>query len=729
VQAGREIKPTKTVWFEGPFVPLPDSQQPMDYPRDYAGEVKIAAGAPPGVRYWRVWTAQGAPPPMKFVVADLPEVVEQEIEGAPIPVEVQLPVTVNGRIFPREDLDVWSFKARRGQVISCSVLAASLGSPLDSRLEVLDPHGRRLAENDDGAGSDSFLRFVAPEDGTYQVRIHDINFRGGQAYVYRLTLTADPTVDWVYPLGGRRGSKVEFETGWQGHSRRGTARRETVAVELPKDSRPDHAQRFPIHGKRSQPFLIELDDLPEHLEVEPNDEPARVKPVPLPAILNGRIDHPGDVDFWAFSARKGDVYEFDVRAGRLGSPLAAVFALLDTSGKELARADAVGSGTADPQLTFTVPADGIYVVRLAERFPSRGGPAYAYRLLVRPPRGPDYRLHLGEASLTLNRGGEAKLKVQVERSGGFKGAIRLQVDGLPQGVSASGTLVREEQNATEIVFTDTPAARVGGTSLTIRGTATVAGRPVVRTATLPAERGTAALDSVLLALALPTPFKLKGDASEFDFRWAPKGTVMFRHFRIERGGYSGPLEARIADRQGRFLQGVTGPTLNIPPDVNEFDYPVHFSPSMETARTSRTVVSLVGKVRDADSTEHEVNFSSNEQNCQIIAVIEPERLSVKPDRVSLRAVPGARLTLPVEVLRGKGLQGPATVEVVIPKQTRGLIVDPVTVPADQTRALVHLRFTGDKVGPFNQAVVVQATMMEKGQPVVAAAKVEIVLTH
>ena len=82
---------------------------------------------------------------MKFMTGDLPEVVEQEIDGEPVPVEVKLPVTINGRIFPSEDVDVWTFKACKGQTICCEVYAARLGSPLDSRLEVRDPGGQPIA--------------------------------------------------------------------------------------------------------------------------------------------------------------------------------------------------------------------------------------------------------------------------------------------------------------------------------------------------------------------------------------------------------------------------------------------------------------------------------------------------------------------------------------------------------------------------------------------------------
>jgi hypothetical protein len=95
-----------TIWFEGPLLPIPDSQRTEDYPKDMAGEVTIAKDAALGRRAWRVWTSQGATPSLKFVVGELPEIVEEEIEGDPVPVAVKLPVTINGRIFPRGNVDI-----------------------------------------------------------------------------------------------------------------------------------------------------------------------------------------------------------------------------------------------------------------------------------------------------------------------------------------------------------------------------------------------------------------------------------------------------------------------------------------------------------------------------------------------------------------------------------------------------------------------------------------------
>ena len=44
---------------------------------------------------------------------NLQQIVESEIDGEPIPTKVTLPLTINGRIFPRENIDVYSFSARK----------------------------------------------------------------------------------------------------------------------------------------------------------------------------------------------------------------------------------------------------------------------------------------------------------------------------------------------------------------------------------------------------------------------------------------------------------------------------------------------------------------------------------------------------------------------------------------------------------------------------------------
>ncbi len=416
---------------------------------------------------------------MRFVVGDLPEVVEQEIDGDPIPVRVELPVTINGRIFPREDVDLWMFHAKKGQPVLCEVDAVRLASPLDARLEMLDARGQVLAESDNLDGPDPRLRFIAPADGEYQVRIRDAQNQGGQAYVYRLTLTSGPHIDHFYPLGGRRGSNVKLEVAGQGLPE------PRVDVAVPTTSGNDFPHRLDIAGQKTNTLWLDVDELPEYLE----GEPVTAKPLTLPAVFNGRIAKPGKIETWLWSGKKGETYEFDLRAGRLGSRLDGVIVIADAAGKELARAETAGPAPGDPSLRFTVPADGTYTVKVQDRFRSRGGPQFAYRLRAWQPTTADYRLTLAADAVTVPRKGQGKLKITAERLAGFKDAIHLQVMGLPAGVTVLPATIPAGQNAVELTFKAEETAKIEPAHVWVKGIAKGTDRDLARVASLAVPRG------------------------------------------------------------------------------------------------------------------------------------------------------------------------------------------------------------------------------------------------
>src|SRR5262249_50306504 len=159
---------------------------------------------------------------------------------------------------------------------------------------------------------------------------------------------------------------------------------------------------------------LDVDDLPEALEAEPNDDPAKAPKVTLPCVLNGRIDKPGDVDCWQFDAKKGQTLELSMRGHLLGSPLSGVVEILDEKGKALTT-----SAPRAGELLFNVPRDGTFGVRIREQFRTRGGPAFAYRLRVREAK-PDFRLELVASALSVGRGVKVPpFRVKVVRSGGF----------------------------------------------------------------------------------------------------------------------------------------------------------------------------------------------------------------------------------------------------------------------------------------------------------------------
>jgi hypothetical protein len=719
VATGDKVREVPTLWFEGPVIPLPASQQKEDYPKDHLGEVVIAKDAPLGERLWRVWTSQGATPAMKFIVGELPEVVEDEIDGEPIPVPVTLPVTVNGRIFPREDVDIWSFTAQKGQTVWCEVQAARLGSPLESRLEIRGPQGQMLAENAGYFGSDAFVRFTAPADGIYQVRIHDSSFDGLQHYVYRLTISKGPHVEAIYPAGGRRNSELSAcLIGANVHDK-------PVKIDLAAEPGETAAFRqVKVGDALTNPFLLEVGDLPEMLENEPNNSAAQARHADVPLVANGRIDQPGDVDCWSFKAAKGQSVQLDLRAARLGAPLDSVLKVTDASGKELARSDDLGGNETDSQLTFRAPADGTYVAQVEEQFSNRGGPRFIYRLTINNVAPPaDFQLSLGGDALTVLRAGQARVRLDVLRSGGFNGPVELKIEGVPPGVTVSPTVIPAGQNGVQLAFKADASARIGGTELTITGSAELGpGKErVTRSARVAAPRGSLRLDQLFLAVGVPTPFKFK---STYALVHAGRGATFRKRYQLERKGYTGPLTVVLADRQARHLQGVAGPAIVIPPEANEFEYAVQLPPWLEIGRTSRTVLMAVGEIVDVDGSRHRVSFSSQAQNEQIVVLADAGPISITALKTSLLAQPRTTVELPLRIERAKEVQGPVTVQALPAKHMRGVSAEAVTVSEGQTEATLIIRF-GSEPGPFNLPLLIRASGLRANDPVLAETKVEV----
>lgn len=741
VKATARIIETNTVWFEGPLIVQPASQRKEDYPRDHAGRIEIAPDAPLGVRHWRVWTSQGATPALKFVVGDLPEVVEVEVDGRPAPVTVKPPVTINGRTFPREDVDEWSFAARKGEVFTCSVAALALGSPLEARIVVIDPAGVEIAEALPGRLRDPRLSFRAAREGVHTVRIHDLNFGGLQHHVYRLTISPGPEVAAVFPLGGRRGqtlalrvlgsdgSETSQEVRIPGEDTRGTP----AAAEASGHAR----QLFPTtlrlaHG-RATAVTLETGKLPELIA---GDTPTPTS-FTAPVVLNGRLLQTGAAQQWKFTAKKGEELEFTIAASRLGSPLLPVLTVADATGKQVARSGVATAAEVDPVLLFKAAKDDEYTVTVRDRFASRGGPDFAYRVTVAPPAGPDFELSLGlDAINAVRDSGEtatppAKRKgrkedsfhVSVRRIGGFKGDVKLEFPGLPDGVSVSDAILTAKKDFVIPQFTAAPRTTIGAHHVTVRGTAEIDGRPITRTAVLRGAPGEPEIESVLLAVALPTPFRT---VSDYLLQLPPAGSVVRREYQIERGGFTGPLTARLADRQIRHLQGVTGPELVIPPGRDRFEYPLTLPPGIELGRTSRAQVMLSGEFTDFDGSRHILSYSSGGQNDQIISIPSGGLLQVALPGKAFRATPRGELELEIRVTRAQSLRALAVrAALVVPASMTGVRAEPVSVPAAKDTARLRIHFDG-RPGPFTQPLIVRVETIGGSDPHAAEAAFELV---
>jgi hypothetical protein len=726
VQVSPEVKGVENFWIEGPMILKPDSQKGEDYPKDHAGQVTVAPDAVPGVRHWHCQTSQGTTATMKFVVGDLPEVIEHEIEGAHIPEHVTLPVTINGRIFPREDVDLWTFHADKGQTISCSLASRSLGYPLEAALEIIAPDGRAVRDarrQTDWAGDPSAV-FTAHADGEFKVKVSDSGFAGGPNFVYRLTLKSGPRIESIFPLGGRRGETVKFLINGA----------RTVALPLNLANGNALTQRIEDMGS----VTLHVDDLPE-LSWRDGDKTANI--FTPPAMLNGCIARPGKADEWSVDLKKGQRIVLEMIAAQIGSKLDSVIAVADATGKELARSADRAEGQPDSRLRFTAPADGSYRIGIADRFAARGGPAFGYRLRATLAAAPDFEIALSSDAVNITRQTEAEaadpdakkkpvpkgstLRVTVTPLGTFAKDVKLDVLGLPEGVTLDTPVISAKQKFADLRFTAPPRTKIQVANLTIRGSAEIDGKAVTHDAIFSTAFGEPRAKRVRLGIAPAVPFHHVGEYWVTNDQ--PAGTTMSKHFELERGGFDGPITVSLADRQGRCLQGLTAKPMIIPPGATDFTYTVLFPPDLELGRTNRVQLMLVGELTDFDGSKHTITHTSFEQNEQIISVVSEGMLRLTTAGTSCRAVSGSRVAVPFTLLRSPAVaKRPMRVELNVPRHITGVSAKPVILPGGETKGTLTIEF-GAKPGPFNMPLTVLAQTADNAEPPhSAAAKIELV---
>ena len=393
--------------------------------------ITVSPGAVPGVRWIRLYNAQGAAAPLPFVVGTLPEVTEQEPNDAPSKPQALASSTcvLNGRLEKRGDVDSFAVSLAKGQTLVAAVTAnETLGSPMDAVLEVVSARGNVLAANDDERGLDPLLPFTAPADGLYLVRLFafpatadaSISFAGGENFVYRLTVTIGAFIDGSLPLAVSQTGPTDVEMfGWNLPD---AGRRRVLDASHTDLFSPDWASSLtlPLVAHRSI------------VEKEPNDV-AAPQALELPAVVSGRIGEPRDRDAFRVHLTKGQ-WHFSIESRSLGYPLDAVLELFDVGGKSLARADDSGNNR-DAELKFTAPADGDYTLVVSDLY-EHGGARYFYRLSIAPPEA-DFAVGVPQHAYTASVGKPLEIPLTIDRRSGFEGEIDIRVEGLPEGITAS----------------------------------------------------------------------------------------------------------------------------------------------------------------------------------------------------------------------------------------------------------------------------------------------------
>jgi hypothetical protein len=440
--------------------------------------VVIAADAEPGVRELRFVSPRGTSNAGYFWVGTWREIEEIEDNDAPARAQVlsRLPVTVNGRLGHDTDIDCFAFFAAAGDTLVMDAAAPSFRSPVDPLLELLDPSGRRIARMMERSGRDPRLvhRFAQP--GRYTLVVHDATYRSGPNYLYRLTIGKLPLVTRIMPLGGRAGTRVALKV-------EGVNLGDMRELEVSLPQGPGHTRMTVVPETPNGPALpitLYTSDEPEIAEAEPNDTPSTATRIAqFPVIINGAIDHAGDVDVYRVRAAAHQELLFELFGDRLGARLDAALRVLNVAGKELA-ADDDGAGI-DPRLQYEFPVAGDYFVQVRS-VDGQGGCDYFYRLRV-GAGGPDFALVTTPSNPNVGRGSSARVSVRATRWGGFDGPISVRVDGLPPGVHASPAVIRSGRDSVQLTFSADMEAPLAVGDLRVFGEAKVDGQTLAHAAT------------------------------------------------------------------------------------------------------------------------------------------------------------------------------------------------------------------------------------------------------
>ena len=700
---GGALRRVETVFFDGPLILRPTSQQREDYPKDHVGTVAIGKDADVSAGL-RVLTAQGVTASLRFLSGDFPEVVEEEREGIEPPVRVSVPVTVNGRMFPREDRDGWVFSAKKGAVMSCEVVARGLGYGWQPVLELKGPRGLAVAgakwvQNRDG---DPSVTFEAVEDGDYAVELRDAGYGGSQAHIYRMTVRERGAVTGVFPLGGCVGSSVKV------HVERAIGGSEEF-IQSPVvegiqglNGMFGLAGSWRFAGSSAREVTRFGDGRVEGLEDGL---------LPVPASVNGFIGAAGDRHEWRVRMGAGETLRLRVRAGSLGSKMDPVVSVASEEGKELAKNDDAGDGTTDAALTYVAAKEGVYLVRVNDRFPQRHGLSHAYRMEVGRGGAVSFGLRIATDFYNAVRsapegapepqGGKppAKplgLKVDLTEAVGVAKEVVLEIEGLPAGVTYEPRLIPAKAKGVEVRFSVPPNTPLQSVPIRVRGRVGEGDAAVVRDADiLGAVTGKAG--TVLFAVVPRVPFRFIGEYMVVNDQ--PAGTTLKKTYRIDRGGYDGPLTVNLSDKQVRCLQRLQAKPVEVPRGAEFFDFEVLYPTEVQLGWTSRVQLMVTGEEAEPDGSRHFLTYTSSDTDDQMISIVTAGLLGVSGPRNSVLACPGV-VEIPVRVRRHPSIEGrPVRVTLRHPAYVKGLKSIPLEIPAGDGDGVLRVEISPG-AGPF-----------------------------
>jgi hypothetical protein len=492
------------------------------------------------------------------------------------------------------------------------------------------------------------------------------------------------------------------------------------------------------------PNRLRVSPFPNVLEVEPNDTPetAPAAVATLPVAFNGIIDKPGDVDCFRFRAKKGEQFKFHAMANALGSPLTPVIWVkpvgakagtpgqraTDSRPNQLGYAPAGGLNreTRDPVLEFTAPADGEYILGVEDER-GEGGPDYVYRIEVQPevnavhtyiaPEPENQFAPQLRQAISIPAGNRTTVQVGIFATNRpFSGELELVGVNLPKGVTIHAPKITQGMTRVPVVFEATEEAKPQAMLVDLIVRPVNAGATLVsgyRQTILMNAYGNndyylhVPVDRLALAVTEPAPFTVK--VEEPKSALVQNGEMSLK-FTVKRAkGFEGPVTVQLEGRPNGIS---TATPVTVPADQTEGVY-------------------LLGAARNATAGSHQITLTAmsgvarrgyTDGDGRVYLASQPFKLTVAEPHIEAR-IPRASIergkttTLVCKLNHLQPFEGKA--KVTLARLPRGVeLVEPMReITSADKEVKFTLRATTDALVGNYQGVVVDVTVIDKGQPV------------
>ncbi|WP_197994455.1 PPC domain-containing protein [Gimesia maris] len=471
-------------------------------------QINVEKQTTAGIYNLRLLTDDGLSQPYPVQITAWPTLTATEKSDQPdSTLKLPLPGGVDARFEHTGDIDWYAFAGKKDQQITLRCRSKSLGGSATPLMTLIAPDGEEIAFASPQQ-REPVLHVKLPNSGTYQVKVFNRAYSSDPSALYHLSVNSKPRLLAAFPALINSGQPAKVTI--QGISLPGVSQNATQILQQkeitvdPEKRTASHQPDSPLTNRfhLSVPELegtvpLMLTDLPVVVDHEPGNQSQKTaQKIKVPCDIAGQFLKPRDLDWYQFTAEKGQELSIQAFGEQLDQQMDLELALLDSSGKVLksltnkaelkGNATPVSATSLDPEGTWKAPKADTYSLLVRDLYGSSlGGFDRQYRVRIENKQ-PDFQAYAYPATsdrysgVSLHQGGHTHVTIYVDRRHGFSEPIRIQAVDLPEGLSADEVIIPAHQSEARFsIFTSKNAPQTI-VPLSLKAIATVQDQEVVK---------------------------------------------------------------------------------------------------------------------------------------------------------------------------------------------------------------------------------------------------------